>query len=609
MQKRLHLKIEILKLFDTCYLRFGTSAQRQRGVTLLDTVVGTALMLVIFLGITGAFQLSVDVVINNKARSGAIALANERMEYIRSIAYASIGTVGGIPSGSISQSETVVLNGITYTRRTVVVYADDPKDGLGTADTNGIISDYKAAKVDVAWTSRTGTRHITLVSRFEPPSGMEIACTPPCGTLIVNVVDSVSSPLSGVSVSIVNTLTTPAININTFTNVSGAASFIGAPAASGHQIIVTKTGYSTDQTYSTPPQAHLTVSNNATTAWTFSIDVLGNKTIQTWTQILPATWADTFTDTTKIATSATTTVASGIARLTGSPGSYPASGNFQSIAIAPTSLNKWKTFTASTSTPAQTAILFRFYDGAGSTLIPDSAIPGNSAGLTTSTVSLLNVSTTTYPSIRVASTFTSSDPSVTPSIDSYSVAYDYGPDPLPNIAFSMNGTKRISNGPPVVLKYSANLVSGASASLLIPNLEYDTYTIAVNGVSTGYDVASVCQPQSEYGAVGSPTTQFVFAPGTETQTSLFLAAHTANSLLVDVRSATTSALLPNMTVNLWRSTLYNATSTTDSCGQAFFSGLNSSNTYSISVSAAGYATYTATNVTVGGTTPLPIPIN
>src|SRR3990167_8059363 len=79
----------------------------ERGVTLIDTLVGSALMLVVFLGIAAAFQLSVDVVTNNKARAGAIALSDERMEYIRSLAYASIGTVGGVPSGAILQSETV----------------------------------------------------------------------------------------------------------------------------------------------------------------------------------------------------------------------------------------------------------------------------------------------------------------------------------------------------------------------------------------------------------------------------------------------------------------------------------------------------------------------
>src|ERR1700691_1055084 len=91
-----------------------------RGVTLLDTVVGVALMLIVFVGIASAFELSIQVVTNNKARAGAIALADQRMEYIRSLAYASVGTVGGIPSGAIPQTETLVFNGITYTRRTYI---------------------------------------------------------------------------------------------------------------------------------------------------------------------------------------------------------------------------------------------------------------------------------------------------------------------------------------------------------------------------------------------------------------------------------------------------------------------------------------------------------
>src|SRR3989338_4525339 len=80
-----------------------------RGVTLIDTVVGSALMLVIFVGIAGVFQLSIDVVLNNRARAGAIALGNERMEYLRSLSYGQIGVIGGIPAGNVPQEETVSM--------------------------------------------------------------------------------------------------------------------------------------------------------------------------------------------------------------------------------------------------------------------------------------------------------------------------------------------------------------------------------------------------------------------------------------------------------------------------------------------------------------------
>src|SRR3990167_10855367 len=100
----------------------------ESGITLIDTLFGTALMLLIFVGIAGGFKLSVDVVTNNKARAGAVALANERMEYIRSLSYNAIGTVGGIPAGTIPQTEPVSLNAVDYTRRTFVSYEDDPGD-------------------------------------------------------------------------------------------------------------------------------------------------------------------------------------------------------------------------------------------------------------------------------------------------------------------------------------------------------------------------------------------------------------------------------------------------------------------------------------------------
>ncbi len=573
-------------------------------MTLLDTVVGTALMLVIFLGISAAFQLAVEVVSNNKARSGAIALAGERMEYIRSLAFGSIGTTGGIPAGNIAQSETVVLNGVTYTRRTLVEHADDPKDGLGGADSNGITSDYKAVKVDTAWTSRNGTRHITLVSRFEPPSGMEIACTPPCGTLVISTVNAGSVPLSGASVSIINASTSPAININTFTNASGTATFIGAPAASGYRIVVTKSGYSSAQTYSVtaqntnPNPGNLTVANNQTTIGTFGIDLLGTKTVRTWTQILQGTWSDLFADQSKIATTTRVQVTGGAATLSGSAGSYPTTGNFQSISVAPSSLYKWKTFTAVATQPAQTSITYRFYNAAGSTLIPDSQLPGNAAGFATSTVDLSGVSTTTYTGIRVTSSFTSSNASNTPSIDSYAIQYEYGPDPLPNIAFTMQGQKTVGSGPSgTIYKYTQNLNSGASASLVIPSLEWDVYTVTI-GAATGYDIASSCPaPQPE-----------TFVAGATATTDLYLTAHTANSLLVNVRSAGSGILLPNATVALVRSPSYAATSTTDACGQTFFGGLSAAADYSLTVSASGYQTATST-INVIGTSQTSVPLN
>ena len=575
----------------------------QRGVTLMDTLVGTALMLVIFLGIAAVFQLSVDVVTNNKARGSAIALSNERMEYMRSITYASLGTSGGIPSGSIAQSESVVLNGITFTRRTVVAYGDDPKDGTGALDSNGITADYKAGKVDVAWNSRNGVRHITLVSRFEPPAGMEIACTPPCGTLTISAVDANSLALSGASVSIVNSSTNPAISINTFTNANGTASFIGAPASSGYQITVTKSGYSTAQTYSVtaqntnPNPGHLTVSNNQTTSGTFAIDLVSSMNITTYS-LSTGTWTDTFSDESKIGSATTNIEISGNrARFAGSqPWTTPAS--LYSQAITPVALLRWGSFSWNDTQPAETIITYHVYylQGSTNTLVSDSVLPGNSAGFTTGTsIDLSAVPADTYTSLVLGAYLVALNPSApSPSIEDWSLTYQSGQGVA--IPFTMRGAKTIGSGPSgAVYKYNQLLTANSSGVLTVSNLEWDTYTMSV-AASTGYDIASSCPPQP-----------LVLAPNSSLSPKLFLSAHTANSLLVDIKN-NAGGSIAGAEVRLTKGGSYDETVAADACGQAFFSSLTNGN-YTITASSTGYQTYTSSEVNVTGTSLLSVILN
>jgi hypothetical protein len=90
--------------------------------------------------------------------------------------------------------------------------------------------------------------------------------------------------------------------------------------------------------------------------------------------------------------------------------------------------------------------------------------------------------------------------------------------------------------------------------------------------------------------------------------NFYLTAHTTNSLLVNVRSAATGALIPGASVTLSR-TGFTATLIADACGQAFFSNLTNSSAYSISVTAAGHTTYTASTVNVAGTTAFSVVMN
>src|SRR3989344_793307 len=567
-----------------------------RGVTLIDTLVGTALMLVIFLGIAGAIQLSLDVVTNNKARAGAVALANERMEYIRSLAYASVGTVGGIPSGTLAQTETTTMNGITYTRRTFIEYSDDSKDGTGGADTNGITADYKAAKVSVSWTSRTGERSVAVVTRIESLNGMEIACTPPCGTLALAVVDSQSQPVSNAQVAIVNSGT--GVNLNTYSDTSGIASFIGSPAGSGYQITVTKAGYSTSQTYSTtaqntsPNPAHLTVADGQTTSGTFAIDWVSILNVTTYSRTLN-TWTDSFANENNISPASTNIEASGNrARFAGSqPWVDPA--QLFSVTITPTALSRWGAFSWNDTMPAETTITYHVYYPVGSdrALVPDNVLSGNSAGFTANPIDVSSIPAATYPSLILEAYLVALNPSApSPSIEDWSLTYESGAGV--SVPFTLRGSKTIGSGPNgTVYKYDQSHTTSASGTLSLNSIEWDSYDFTVGAV-TGYDIASFCVPK--------PMT---IAPNTTVQTTIHLEPHTTNALLVEVKSAA-GALLSGAKVWLTKGGSYDKTLYADSCGNSFFSNLTSG-AYDLVVSMSGYATSTST-LNVSGTTPYSI---
>lgn len=567
-------------------IRRGTCCRRSgpmyvsRGVTLIDTLVASALLIIVFLGVTGAIQLALDVVINSRARAGAITLAQDRMEYVHSLAYDKVGVVGGIPSGSIPQSESVKLNTMTYTRRTYVEFYDDPSDGVGVADTVNGPADGKSVKVDVSWISRTGPRHITFVTRLTPLSGIESSV--PGGILTISVLNASSSPVSNAQVRIVNASTTPAsaaVDLMTFTDASGTASLIGATSTGSYTVVVNKTGYSTDQTYNVtnairPP---LTITRDQNNVFTFFIDVLGAKTVQTLTRVAQSTWSDSFLDDSKVATSTDVVAGSGSLSLVGGA-PFAASGSARSVTIGPANVYEWGTFTGSYETPSGTSVVFRVYDGSGA-LVPEAQLPGNGAGFATSSINLSGISTTTFPSLRIETTLVS-DGSATPVVHDYAITYDSGGQPLSNVPFSIRGAKTIASTP--TYKFNANFSTGADGSYAIPDMEWDTYTISI-APSTGYDIASACNPQPE-----------LLLPGQNQMTTFYLTPHTNASLLFEVHDAATNLLIEGATIGLARSG-YAATSTTDRCGQTFFGGLtDGAYTYTVLHSGNTMATGTAT---------------
>jgi len=558
-------------------------ARKTAGFSLIESLIGTALMLVVFLSIFGVFNLSIKLVGKTKAKAGAVALANERMEMIRNLPYEKVGTVGGMVPGNIPQTEKIVLNGIEYTRKVDIRYVDDPKDGEGPNDENGIQADYKAVRVELDW--RGAAKPVVFVSNVVPPG---IETVGGGGTLKINVFDAGARPVASALAHIENRNADPPVSTDVYTNDQGKIVFPGAAAVSDYEITVSKDGYSTARTYGadsvnvSPDPGHLSVFEGQTTEASFVIDKLSSKTVRTWEPIKEIVWRDDFNDWSKVSDYASTTAVGGAAVLEEeSPGSYWGAGYLESSDISGGDyLADWKEFSWDDSAPADTAIKYQILRKRGSDWvpIPDSDLPGNESGLENSPVDLSGLSVSAYPVLRLRADLETGNANMTPSLLDWKISWDAGPTPLPDIAFNMRGEKTIgkdSAGDPIY-KYSENLSTGPDGTLKITGLEFDVYDITVDGSATGYDISESC-----------PFQPVNIAPDTANTVDLLMSPHADNTLLVGVKDGSGDAVA-GASARLYGNG-YDETKATSDCGQAFFSPL-SAGTYTVEISKTGYDT-------------------
>jgi len=145
-------------------------SRTHQGFGLVDVIVGIALTLIIFLALFGVLRASLMLSTLAKAKAAGIELASSQMEYLRGISYDSLGTLGGIPFGTVPQTATTTVDGIPYTVRTFIQYVDDVADGTGPSDINHITTDYKIGRVAVSYSINDLVKSAVLISNFSPPS-------------------------------------------------------------------------------------------------------------------------------------------------------------------------------------------------------------------------------------------------------------------------------------------------------------------------------------------------------------------------------------------------------------------------------------------------------
>jgi len=270
-----------------------------KGFTLIDVIVGTALMLIIFLGIFGAYQLGLKVVSQSRTRITATAIANQKIEEIRNLSYKEVGTTPHLvdePEGDIPQSKTVSQNNINYTVETTIKYINDCFDGPRSAEcpeapeVDDCVKDYKRTKVKVSWATPF-EGEVDLITDVAPENlNQEVEeCTgAAAGVLSVSVFDAEGKPVPLPLIAIIdpdtgNTLTTaqPA---------TGEYNFV--LSSTTYKVEITKSGYSSNQTYregdiyngktiAEPVKSHPSVYEGKLTEVGFSIDRVSSMSVQT----------------------------------------------------------------------------------------------------------------------------------------------------------------------------------------------------------------------------------------------------------------------------------------------------------------------------------------
>jgi hypothetical protein len=559
---------------------FKSRIYRVRGFTLIEVLIGAFLTLVIFLGIFLAYQFVLKITGVNRNKITATAIAEGELEKIKNLPYQSVGVEGSFPDGVLQSSRIETLNNINYTVEDRVDYVVDSRDGLASPD-DECPNDYKKVEVKVFWQGPLAGE--VKLGTDIAPENLAQECSETGGILSVSVFDAFGAMVASPLIEIKDPQTGQVIK--TATPSSGQHYFSLAPAA--YKVVVSKTGYSQDQTFSieevaNPEKPNPIVLEGELTEISFSIDKVSSFSIDTLSSWSADYFSDSFLDQSKIVEFSNLTIGGGQVVLSDSGGTYQTSGYLISISIEPADLINWQDFSFNDSRPPNTDISYQilYYDGLEWTLVPDSDLPGNSTGFETYPIDLSGLDPVIYSKLKLKANFSTSDLSDTPILYDWQVSWKNSQTTaVANVFFNLQGAKIIGTdtAEEPVYKFSQTFASNDNGHIDISGLEWDSYTFSIDPAS-GLDLDSTDPSPQPIG----------LAPDASLPVVLYVSAQ--NSLLVSVYDIETGQPIFAANVRLFKSDLsYDRIQQTDEKGQAYFIPLEDGS-YTVEVQASGYQT-------------------
>ncbi|HDM31880.1 MAG TPA: DUF1565 domain-containing protein, partial [bacterium] len=207
----------------------------RKSFTLVEVLVGIFIVLIVFLGIFGAYQLGLKILGISKNKISALSLANQKIEELKNLDYPDV----------VSTSTSTTLNNINYQIETIVQCIDGEVDGKAPSDENDCVCDYKRVKVKVSWGGLFGGE-VILHNIISPRSKVE-ECEVPAGVLAVSVFDAQGVAVDSPSIK-VKDIHTGQEYFGNLVDV-GKYEFVLPPATDTYEIEVTKTDYTLSRTF------------------------------------------------------------------------------------------------------------------------------------------------------------------------------------------------------------------------------------------------------------------------------------------------------------------------------------------------------------------------
>lgn len=255
----------------------------RRGFTLVEVIVAVAIFALFALGIYEGVRYIYKVVYISRVRILETAVLSEELEIARNLAYSDVGISGGVPTGVLPYTKTVVRNGVAFNIIATVRNVDDVFDGLatGTVPIDTAPADYKLVEMSIVCAACLQKQPVIL-STIVAPKNLENATKN--GSLFINVFDSHGKAVSGANVNVSSTAVNPHILVNDVTDNDGWLRIVDIPTATiSYNILVTKGDYSSDYTIpitgSVKPPS--TVASQTVTEIYFAIDRLGSLNVGT----------------------------------------------------------------------------------------------------------------------------------------------------------------------------------------------------------------------------------------------------------------------------------------------------------------------------------------